>query len=514
MSGTFVKSDKSLISIDPTRISAKIDDKIYSGFIEHMGRCIYGGIVDYSEEANLAGLTNEKGYRLDVAEKLRALNMPVIRYPGGNFVSTYHWLDGVGPKESRPRRPDLAWRGEESNQFGTDEFLDWCQFMGVEPYICLNMGTGTLDEALAWLEYCNSDGDTYYANLRRKNGHKEPYNVKYWALGNEMWGDWQVGQLSAEDYAKKAHQWGKALKMIDANIQVVGCGNSGVNNWDLTVTQKLINQMDYYSIHLYTTDPEYYRNITSTIAAEESIEVAARLLEIARINARDKSTRKRDVKICFDEWNVWDPVRADGQKGAEETYTLTDSLGVASWCNVFVRQAKNVGMANIAQCVNVISPIKTSKKGLLLQTTYHSLLLFSQFMRGSTLNVHVSSPVYTGSNIGSSVWGLEWVSDVVSEIPLLDVSATINGKFVSIAVVNRSKDEDIGSKLDLQGTLSELAQVYTIYHDNIEAINSWENSQNVVPTLKEISANEIFGDSRTFKFKKHSFTLIRVSLAS
>jgi alpha-N-arabinofuranosidase len=164
----------------------------------------------------------------------------VVRYPGGNFVSTYHWLDAVGPKDKRPRRPELAWLGEESNQFGTDEFIEWCEAMGCEPYLCLNMGTGTLDEALAWVEYCNSDKNTYYANLRRQNGREKPYNVKYWSLGNEVWGPWQVGQMSAEDYTKTAFQWAKALKLLDPSIKLIACGRTGYDSWDYVVSQGLI----------------------------------------------------------------------------------------------------------------------------------------------------------------------------------------------------------------------------------------------------------------------------------
>ena len=195
--------------------SATIDPNIYGNFIEHLGRCIYGGI--YEENSPLS---DERGFRLDVLEAIKGLNVPVLRWPGGNFVSGYHWMDGIGPKEKRPRKVDWAWHAEESNRFGTDEFIEYCREVGTEPYICVNLGTGTIDEAAAWVEYCNGTGDTYYANLRRQNGHPEPYNVKYWGLGNEMYGFWQIGAKTADDYAKLAMEAAKLMKWTDPSIKL------------------------------------------------------------------------------------------------------------------------------------------------------------------------------------------------------------------------------------------------------------------------------------------------------
>ena len=182
------------IKIDLERKLGQVDRRIYSGFIEHLGRCIYGGIYEEGSP-----LTDAHGFRTDVLDAVRALQLPILRWPGGNFVSGYHWIDGVGPVDKRPRKTELAWLTEESNHFGTDEFIQYCRTLKTEPYICVNMGTGTLDEAQAWVEYCNGTGNTYWANLRRQNGHAEPYGVKYWGLGNEMYGRWQIGILDARD---------------------------------------------------------------------------------------------------------------------------------------------------------------------------------------------------------------------------------------------------------------------------------------------------------------------------
>ncbi|KAJ7214566.1 glycoside hydrolase family 51 protein [Mycena pura] len=355
-----------------------------------MGRCIYGGIYD---PGNAHGLSNARGYRTDVLQALKDLNVPVVRYPGGNFVSSYRWHDGVGPKNQRPRRPELAWLTEESNQFSTDEFIEWCRLLGAEPYICLNMGTGTLNVALGWLEYCSSSANTHYANMRRANGHNEPYGVKYWALGNEMWGPWQVGQMTAEDYAKKAFQWAKALRLLDPTIKLVSNGLRRLGHWDRVTLKTLAPVVDFHSIHLYTVSKGAHDvNVMGPAAAEKGIGIDKALIELAQI----EGDLDKDIAVCFNEWNVWDAVRAPGEKGAEEHYDLSDALAVAAWLNVFVRKADVVKIACIAQSVNVISPIITSPSGLFKQTTYYALHLFATLMQGTALAVHVDGDAYTG----------------------------------------------------------------------------------------------------------------------
>jgi alpha-L-arabinofuranosidase len=281
----------SVIEIDPAKLLSKIDPMIYGGFTEymipsdrnrlvetdspfrHMGRCIYGGIFEPTSP-----LADEHGFRTDVLSALRELNLPVLRYPGGNFVATYHWTDGIGDRSKRPSRPELAWLGTETNAFGTDEFMHFLDVLSkdrkdgkrVEPYLCLNMGTGTLDEALAWVEYCNGTRDTYWANKRRENGHPEPYKVRYWALGNEMYGDWQVEQMTKEDYAKKAIQWAKALRLLDPDIVLILCGLDGISEWDFHVLKECVNWVDMHSIHMYTNSSEHMANAVAPLAAERA----------------------------------------------------------------------------------------------------------------------------------------------------------------------------------------------------------------------------------------------------
>ena len=233
------------IKVAPDRKIGRVDRRIFGSFIEHLGRCIYGGVVDDGSP-----LANEHGFRTDVLDAARALRITTLRWPGGNFVSGYHWTDGVGSPKGRPRRIELAWRGEEPNTFGTDEFIEYCRALGAEPYICVNMGSGSMDEAQAWVEYCNGTGNTSWANLRRTNGHAAPYNVRYWGLGNEMYGTWQIGASTAEDYVKKARAFAAIMQWTDPSIELVGCGQWGWTDWDRTVIDGLAPYVRYHSVHL------------------------------------------------------------------------------------------------------------------------------------------------------------------------------------------------------------------------------------------------------------------------
>ncbi|SMQ49923.1 unnamed protein product [Zymoseptoria tritici ST99CH_3D7] len=500
---TFTKLEagqQASISIFSKHKLSKINDNIYGGFTEHMGRCIYGGIYD-PENPN-KHLIDENGFRKDVIEAMQELNVPVVRYPGGNFVATYHWLDGVGPREKRPKRPELAWLGIESNQFGTDEFMQWCKVVGTEPYLALNFGTGTLDEALAWLEYCNSKQDTYYASLRRQHGHSEPYNVKYWALGNECWGPWQVEQMTKEEYAKKAYQWAKALKMLDPSIVLILCGETGHSGWDYHVLKECLkldqhalggsntaSLIDMQSIHIYTASEDPVKNALAPRSAERAIEISGSLIDLARIENNVPASVPRQT-ICFDEWNVWDPVRAPGELGGEENYTHSDALAVAIWLNVFIRQSKYVGMANIAQSVNVISPLMTTQGGLRKQTTWWPLLLFCKYMRGTFIAAHVSCSAYEGETEP------KWMR-AACDTPWLDVSAAQSDDgWMSMVVVNVHLEESFEVELDgISQVSGEAVQVHSITQGTVGIDErDWDGQGN-------------------FSFPKSSITMLRWKVA-
>jgi alpha-L-arabinofuranosidase len=495
------------ISVFPHRRLNKINRNLYSGFTEHMGRCIYGGIYDPSNPNK--DLIDSRGYRKDVIEALRPLKPPVFRYPGGNFCATYHWQDGIGPRDQRPTRPDLAWDNIETNEFGTDEFIAWCRELNAEPYLCLNFGTGTLDEALSWLEYCNGTKSTYWANQRRKNGHWEPYNVKYWALGNEMWGSWQIGQLTKEAYAERALQWAKALKAIDPSITLILCGKEGRDTWDYHVLKHCLQPaglsdlgeervplIDMHSIHLYTASDDHYENATAPLAAERAIEICTGLIDLAFIE-NGLPPKQKKPSICFDEWNVWLPTRAIGSEGAEEKYTLSDALAVGVWLNVFIRKSAVVAMANIAQSVNVISPLMTTEGGIIKQTIWYPYELFCQFMHGEQIAVHVDCEYYTGTTRP------EWVR-AVKDTPWLDVSATLSEDgWVSMCVVNIHSEKDF--RTTMEGVGGQEVEVYTVTGTDVRVTNMAGKEE---VGVKRTSWNAKDGDGK-FVFPKTSLTMLR-----
>ncbi len=382
------------ISIDLARRIGTVDRRIFGNFIEHLGRCIYGGIFDEGSP-----LSDARGFRRDVLEAARPLRIPVLRWPGGNFVSGYHWLDGVGPAAERPRRSELAWYAEESNRFGTNEFIEYCRVLDTEPYICVNMGSGTMDEAQAWVEYCNGTGNTHWANLRRAHGHPEPYRVRYWGLGNEMYGSWQIGHLSPEDYVKKARAFALVMKRTDPDIQLIGCGHNGWSDWDQIVIDGLAPIIDWYSIHLYTGQTDHYTTVFQSHQAERAIRICAALIERARYTQR----LTHPIAIAFDEWNVWYRTRTDEDRksGIEERYSLSDALAVATYLHGFIRHCQVVRMANLAQLVNAIAPIFTSRAGTLPPDHLSSTSPLRRAHAGPSRSTSTSTPRPTSCRPGS-----------------------------------------------------------------------------------------------------------------
>lgn len=488
------------ISIDIDRRIGAVDSRIFGGFIEHLGRCIYGGIADEDSP-----LSDEHGYRRDVMAAIQQLKVPVLRWPGGNFASGYHWLDGVGPKAERPRRLEMAWHGEESNRFGTDEFVQYCRLINAEPYICVNMGTGTIDEAQAWVEYCNGTGNTQWTNLRRRNGHDQPYGVKYWALGNEVYGAWQIGALSAEDYAKKAVEFAKVMKWTDPTIQLVSCGKNGWSDWDRVVLDLLAPHVDYHSIHIYTGSQDYYSNVFAPHQAERALRIGQALIDQVRYNEHIQ----HPIGIAYDEWNVWYRERSpEAHKPVlEEHFNLADALAVATYLNVFIRHCRTVRMANLAQLVNVIAPMITSRQGLYYQTIYHPFRLYAQHMRSIALDAHVACETYElAPEQETSPWRHR-VADL-GPFKLLDVAATCNeaGDELTLGVVNRDRQRAITSQIELvRGALPGAITAYEISAATPESENSFARPDEVGVHTTIIP---VTGRAFEVTFAPHSVTLL------
>lgn len=477
------------IKLDTERQIGEIDKMIYGNFVEHLGRCIYGGLYEPGSP-----LADENGYRKDVIKATKELNVPVVRWPGGNFVSGYHWEDGIGPVDQRPVRIDLAWGFKENNRFGTDEFIGWCRKVNTEPYFCVNLGTGTMDEARNWVEYCNVEKGTYYSDLRIKNGHKEPFNVKYWGLGNEIDGPWQMGHKSADDYGKLALETAKLMKWIDKDIKLVVSGSSNLQldftAWNRTVLEYTRNYVDYIALHNYTgnRDNNYYKFMASTIDVEKYIRINEGIINEIMF----KSQRKTPIYVAFDEYNVW--YRARGKEGNEEIYNLEDALVVAGYLNTFVRCANIVKMANLAQLVNVIAPIFTTDGGLFYQTIFYPLELFANRCHGTAIHAYVDCDTYDLND---------------KKVPYLDVSSAYNKEKneIILNVVNRHKDSPVTTDIISQyGRFAGEATVYEVNGKNIKDENSM--TQQLVKT--KTNNLKVKGERFTYSFPAHSFTMITI----
>ncbi len=477
------------LKVDLDRRLGTIDPKIYGNFIEHLGRCIYGGVFDEGSK-----VSDADGVRHDVAEAARRLRVTQLRWPGGNFSSGYHWIDGIGPRDSRPARYSLAWFERESNRFGTDEYMGFCRQLGADPYICVNTGDGTLDEAAHWVEYCNHSGGTYYSDLRKKNGHAAPYKVKYWGVGNEIYGDWQIGHKNAQDYAKAAVEFAKVMKWTDPSIKLVACGN-GDPNWDRPVLEATVHHVDYISAHHYTVADElkdYYEILGGVAQMEATIKASAVAAESVSASAK----KSVPVFVAFDEWNIlwgW----SDGQKRDdvhkfEVPYNLRDALWVATALNTLQRHCPMVRMANLAQLVNVIAPMQTTPTSLLMLPIYYPLELYANRSGPIALDVLTISPSFDTRNFGAQKY--------------LDVSGTYDEekRHVTLAVVNRRKEGDVLGMILLEGVTAQPGgKAYQITGPNPEATNTWENP-NMVTTQEVRSTTS--GSKWEYRFPKHSVT--------
>ena len=490
------------IGIDLERRIGPVDRRIFGQFIEHLGRCIYGGIYDEGSP-----LADARGFRTDVLDAVRLLRIPILRWPGGNFVSGYHWLDGVGPKEARPRRSELAWYAEESNRFGTNEFIEYCRAIDASPFICVNMGSGTMDEAQAWVEYCNGAGTTAWANLRRQHGHPEPHRVRYWGLGNEMYGSWQIGNMNAHDYVKKARAFAMVMKRTDPSIQLVGCGQTGWSEWDEIVLGGLADLIDFHSIHLYTGSTDHYTTVFSSHQGERAVRICAALIE----RVRQLQRIEHPIHIAFDEWNVWYRTRSheDRVGGVEERYNLSDALAIATYLNGFIRHCQTVRIANFAQLVNAIAPIFTNPSGLFRQTIYHPLHLYATHMREIALDVHVNGETYdlSPAQETGSAGRVHHVAGL-GPFQLLDAVATCDtaGRALTLAVVNRDHARPLTATIDLGGASpAGLAEVWEVNGADVSTTNSFETPRAVDVTSRRV---ELRGSRIDYTFPAHSITLL------
>lgn len=459
------------LSLHPEMIVGEVDDRLFGGFIEHLGRCIYGGV--YQPDHPFA---DSEGLRSDLFAALAELEVSVVRYPGGNFVSGYHWENGVGPKDSRSTVRELAWKSLEPNLFGTDEFVGLCSKLNWMPMLAVNLGTGTPEEACNWVEYCNGAEGTRFADMRVANGHREPHSVPIWCLGNEMDGPWQLGHVPAEVYAQNARQAAKMMKDCDPSVQTVACGSSAMGmstflEWDRVVLEILGDLADYISLHRYVgngaDDSLGYLAMSQEIDAQiEAVDACARYV------AAKRRSRSR-VLLCFDEWNVW--YRARGGVGGpptvappllEERYNFEDALVAAMFLMSFIRHADVVKIANLAQLVNVIAPIVTQEQSVLKQTIFHAFKMISTRKGGNALRCALTCDSYETASGG--------------RVQLLDAAAMLEDDLLKVFLINRDLDNDVSVEIDMHNRrIATLRSAEILHHKDLKAENSSDQPTNV-----------------------------------
>jgi alpha-N-arabinofuranosidase len=494
------------LALDPAFAVGDLDRRLFGSFVEHMGRCVYTGIYEPDHPT-----ADEDGFRTDVLELVRELGVTTVRYPGGNFVSNYDWEDGVGPKEQRPRRLDLAWRTIEPNQFGTDEFVDWARKADVEPIWAVNLGTRGIKEAVELLQYTNLPAGTEVSDRRVANGHEKPHDIRIWCLGNEMDGPWQIGHKTAEEYARLAEETANAMRRVDPDLELVVCGSSNrhmptFGDWERTVLERTYELVDHISLHAYY-EPVDDDRASFLAAAEDMDRFIASVIATADHVAALKRSDKR-ITLSFDEWNVWYQNRFPGELGLkireatgliEDIYDVDDAVVVGSLLITLLRHADRVRIACQAQLVNVIGPILTEPGGRAWrQTIFHPFALTARYAGNRVLRTEV-----TGPDVETVAFG---------KVPALWTTATQNDETgeVAVFVVNRSETDEVDLEVPLRslGEL-ELVEHLGLYDDDRAAVNSADDPDRVVP--RPVEGTAVRDGICTATLPPASWHLIRLS---
>jgi alpha-N-arabinofuranosidase len=507
--GKAVSSGPARVYMDTRRTVSPIDRNLFGSFLEHLGRAIYEGIYDPGSK-----LSDSNGFRKDVIDEIKKINVPIIRYPGGNFVSGYNWLDGVGPKENRPVVLDKAWNSLNSNQFGTNEFMAWCKIVGTLPLMGLNLGTGTPEQAADLVEYCNVEKGTRWSELRRKHGINEPYRVEHWCLGNEMDGPWQIGHMSADEYGYKAADAARQMRAVDKSLKLIACGSSGPGmptylEWDRQVLEQCYEYVDALSLHRYfdnaeTTggDPAHF--LAMNLTMDKQIVETLAVCDTVRGHKRSP----KQLWLSFDEWNVWyrerrgdavDGHRTNAPHLLEEIYNLEDALLVGGLLNTLIRNSDRVKIGCLAQLINVIAPIMTNSDGLFHQTIFYPYSWALQYARGAALNVLVESSTY-------EVKGLD-------QVPHLDVAGSYDASDGSVVafVLNRdlSKPHDVEIVWEDKAP-TKVQATSLLTGDDLKAVNSFQSPNRVAP---QTFAKPSTANGRTkFEVPPRSYTMLQWSL--
>ncbi len=510
------------VVIDSGRQIAPISERLFGSFLEHLGRAIYEGIYDPKSK-----FADSNGFRTDVMKEVRDLGVPIVRYPGGNFVSGYHWLDGVGPRDKRPAVLDRAWDTLETNQFGTNDFITWARAVGTEPLFGLNFGTASAEDAVALLEYCNVAKGTKWSELRRSHGYDQPHNVKYWCVGNEMDGPWQIGHMPAQQYGIKATDAARQMRTMDPTIKLIACGSSGpfmptYIDWDRTVLEECYDAVDGISLHHYWGNTEENNNDSSkymamNLAMDRQIEEISAVCDTVRAQKRSS----KQLFLSFDEWNVWYRARdgdfADGHgKTAphllEEPYNLEDALLVGGLANSLIRHSDRVKVACLAQLVNVIAPITTNADGILRQTIYYPYAWALKYAHGRALSIAPEGPTYDVATLGRPIESIGLAAPGFGEVPYLDVVAThdVEKNTATLLIMNRDLERERELEINWHDlTPTKVMAFETITGPDLKATNTFADPKRVVPQTLE---SPKVGSRMSVKLPARSYSVLSLAL--
>ena len=499
---------KATMILDKDFSIGKIDPRMYGSFIEHLGRAVYGGIYEPTHPT-----ADKNGFRRDVIEMVRKLGVPVVCYPGGNFVSGFNWEDSIGPRDQRPKRLDMAWFTTETNEVGLHEFCDWAKAADTTVMYAVNLGTRGPDAARNVVEYANHKGGSYWSDLRIKNGAKNPLGIKLWCLGNEMDGPWQIGHKTAYEYGRVANEAAKVMKWVDPSIELVACGSAAhdmptYGDWEYTMLNECYENVDYVSLHRYYGNPT---NDTPGFLAR-SMDLDDFIREVVAIcdAVGGRKHSKKKLNLSFDEWNVWyhsnqqdqEVWKADKWGRAlpllEDVYNFEDALLAGAILITFLKNADRVKVACLAQLVNVIAPIMTRNGGgVWAQTIFWPMMHASKYGRGTALRPVLSSPVYDCRDF--------------EKVPLVDAAATLGDDgSVTIFAINRDGKEDIALDCDLRAFSGLVpAEHIVLHHDDVKAVNTEKNPDEVVP--KNGRKAKLDGGKMTVKLPALSWNVIRLT---
>ena len=500
---------KARLTVNRLFVIGEAEKELWGGFIEQMGRAIYTGI--YEPEHPLA---DEQGFRKDVIELIKELDMPLTRYPGGNFVSGYNWKDGIGPVEERPVRAEYAWKALEPNKVGIHEFIDWCRKANTEPIYAVNLGTDTPKSAQEIVEYCNMEGGTYWSELRKKNGAEAPFNIRYWCLGNEADGEWQIGHMTAGEYGRKAHETAKMMRMVDKNIKLTICGTSHISlptygKWDYEVMRHVFDEVDFLSIHLYfgNNTKDYKRFFAHAELLDINIENAIACCDC--VAAERKSLKK--VMISLDEWNVGyrcseetikTPPWNIGRDVNEEIYDMADVITDGCAMLSMLDHADRLKIGCLAQSVNVIAPVMTrAGGGSWRQTIFYPFRETSRYGRGTVLRGVLDSPSYEEPS---------FFSCKVNYLRSTAVWRKEAGE-VTVFAINRAA-ETMEFEAVLENFVPEgIAGAVEIHHESLEAINTEYDEQvctrDIAPARYSLEGNMLKAE-----LKPYSWNMFRIKV--